>query len=230
MGKDNEYAGAVDASEEAAVGDVDAIEEEVVYEPVEEVEVVYEPVDAQIPVSDQAAAVDAPLGNVEVVEAVTGPAGSVLDDAATFIGPKADYYIPQFQKLEASGSMFSWNWAAFLGGPLWMLYRKMWVYGLAAYAAAMILNTVLPGFGGLLSLAIWVAFGALGNWAYKNHVETELAKMASLDPATKRAQMATKGGITWIPVIIAGVLMLLFALMMCGLGAFIGLAGLASLK
>ncbi|GHT91703.1 hypothetical protein FACS1894122_04510 [Alphaproteobacteria bacterium] len=40
-----------------------------------------------------------------------------------------EYYLAAFKKLEDSGKN-TWNWAAFFGGELWLLYRKM--FGICA--------------------------------------------------------------------------------------------------
>jgi hypothetical protein len=132
-----------------------------------------------------------------------------FDDAATFIGPNADYYIPQFQKLDSTNSMISWNWAAFLCSIWWMLYRKMYLYALIAFAIACI-----PGIG---SMAIWIGSGVLGNWLYKKKVEEELAAASAYDPATRKSQLAARGGITWVPVIVLSVLVALGILSFCSI-------------
>ena len=149
---------------------------------------------------------DAPVPEV-VVEAAAN------NDAATFIGPKAEYYIPAFQRIDATGSMVSWNWSAFIGGILWMLYRKMYLYALIAWVACIVIGFI-PVIGQISWIVQAVAFGILGNWLYKKKVEEELAAAATLDPAARAAQFAKRGGITWVPVIIVGVLT---ALALCAL-------------
>jgi hypothetical protein len=144
---------------------------------------------------------------------------SSLADAREFIGPNADYYLEAFKKLDATNSMISWNWAACLGGLFWMLYRKMYVYALIAFAGIFVLSLVTGGLGGLLSIIVWIAFGVLGNWIYKKKVEEDLAAAAGLDPAAKQTFFASRGGTTWLPVIIGAVLFALMFLTICGLGA-----------
>lgn len=51
-------------------------------------------------------------------------------DLTAFVGHKSSYYLPRFRRMARSGKSLSWNWAAFIFGPLWLLYRKM--YGLGA--------------------------------------------------------------------------------------------------
>ena len=51
-----------------------------------------------------------------------------------FIGEKYRYYLREWKKMEKSSfpiSSFSgFNWGAFLGGPAWLFYRKMYSYGI----------------------------------------------------------------------------------------------------
>lgn len=49
-------------------------------------------------------------------------------------------YIPRFIITDKTGRKVSWNWAAFLFGPVWLLYRKMYKYGIIA----LLLTTILP--------------------------------------------------------------------------------------
>lgn len=46
-----------------------------------------------------------------------------------YIGNNSAYYIPRFFKMSHTDSRASWNWAAFLFTPYWLLYRKNYVAG-----------------------------------------------------------------------------------------------------
>ncbi len=48
---------------------------------------------------------------------------------SALVGVKQEYYIPRFCQLAANGSG-GWNWAAFLCGPYWFLYRRMYLPGI----------------------------------------------------------------------------------------------------
>lgn len=50
-------------------------------------------------------------------------------DLSAFVGQRANYYLPRFRRMARSGKNVSWNWAAFIFGPLWLLYRKMYTLG-----------------------------------------------------------------------------------------------------
>ena len=49
-------------------------------------------------------------------------------DLAAMVGSRTDYYMPRFRRI-ADGRSGGWNWAAFLFGPYWLLYRKMYLSG-----------------------------------------------------------------------------------------------------
>ena len=40
------------------------------------------------------------------------------------------YYLTEFEKIQKK--QLSWNWSAFLFGPIWLVYRKMFLQGLAS--------------------------------------------------------------------------------------------------
>ncbi|WP_457638579.1 DUF2628 domain-containing protein, partial [Persephonella sp.] len=60
-----------------------------------------------------------------------------------FIGKNADYHIEKFKKFEETGGALSWNWAAFFLGIVWMLYRKMYLYGVLAFLFSMLLGFII---------------------------------------------------------------------------------------
>ncbi len=63
---------------------------------------------------------------------------------ASVVGIKADYYIPRFKRL-AAGGHGGWNWSAFLFGPYWLLYRKMYGGG-ALLMLLQLLETIINGY------------------------------------------------------------------------------------
>ncbi len=54
--------------------------------------------------------------------------GINVNDLTAIVSVKTDYYIPRFRRMSRAGRA-SWNWAAFLLTPYWLLYRKMYAYG-----------------------------------------------------------------------------------------------------
>ncbi len=54
-------------------------------------------------------------------------------DLGAVVGSNTAYYIPQFRSL-AQRRTARWNWAAFLFGPYWLLYRKSYLFGWLYFA------------------------------------------------------------------------------------------------
>jgi hypothetical protein len=73
------------------------------------------------------------------------------------IGNNADYYLPRFNRLAASGPAPSWHWAAFLVTWWWMLYRKMWGLSFIYLFSALLLSCVLRWIGRSLNVGEAVA-------------------------------------------------------------------------
>ena len=47
--------------------------------------------------------------------------------ARALIGPRAEYYLKRWELLaEGRGPTLGFNWAAFFGSGLWLLYRRMY--------------------------------------------------------------------------------------------------------
>lgn len=71
------------------------------------------------------------------------------------------YYEAQFKRFDQQGSSFAvtWNWAAFLFGGLWYLYKGLWVKALVILFLAVIST-------GLLAPLLWIYAGVAGNYDY----------------------------------------------------------------
>lgn len=66
--------------------------------------------------------------------------GHSVADTAEFIQQNSQTYIPKFFRMERTGSRFSMNWAAFIFGAYWFLYRKMAMVGVIL----MLISTIVP--------------------------------------------------------------------------------------
>lgn len=55
--------------------------------------------------------------------------GERAADVAQAVGTNQSYYMPVFENFEKTGNKIKWNWAAFLLGPYWLLYRKCHLTG-----------------------------------------------------------------------------------------------------
>ncbi len=65
--------------------------------------------------------------------------GYALSDLTAVVGSNTRYYIPRFFRLFQTGSG-GWNWAAFLLGHWWLLYRKQYKLGIALFAIQTVLD------------------------------------------------------------------------------------------
>lgn len=74
-----------------------------------------------------------------------------------------DVYRDTFKRFDDAGGQWvaTWNWAAFVFGVFWYLYRGMWVKALIYLVVGGFLAAVT---GGFLSPLIWIAIGLLGNY------------------------------------------------------------------
>lgn len=148
------------------------------------------------------------------------PSTNVTDERAlmqAFIGPNAYYYMGKFDEMPAAGDFIpGWNWSAFFLGLWWFLYRKMYVYAALAWAVTLILSPATAGAGGLAAM---VLMGIFGNSLYRKFVREEIAKTAALNPAVRMSALQSKGGVTWVPVLIA--IAVVFVVGFIGFAAFV---------
>ncbi len=128
-------------------------------------------------------------------------------DFIAFIGNNAGYYMHEFKKFNCDGiDTFSltWNWPAFLGGFGWLLYRKMYMWTIIAFALML-----MP----YLGLAAWIAFGAVANYLYYQHAKRKILEVRALHQSGDISVVLSQtGGVhRWLPVaaIIFSVLLLL---------------------
>ncbi|MCC8022307.1 MAG: DUF2628 domain-containing protein [Clostridiales bacterium] len=78
--------------------------------------------------------------------------GERAEDVCTVIGQNSTKYFQKFLKKERTGKKAGWNWCAFLFGPYWYFYRKMWKNGLAVLGLGLTVTLVTSAlFGGELS-------------------------------------------------------------------------------
>ena len=133
------------------------------------------------------------------------PGGVPDETLARYVGAKQEYYLPKFRQLQAQGKNTSWNWPAFLFAPLWLFYRKMYGYGGAIMAAALVINLMDSAFMSFLAFAGYVVFGIFANSIYKHHLEKRIAQAASVPEAFREQYIAKNSGVSTGAAILAGV-------------------------
>ena len=107
-----------------------------------------------------------------------------------------EYYVDQFVAfIETGAGIKSWNWAAFLVGPFWFLYRKVYSLflillfaSLAEYGVANASDSAQL-FTALISLIAWVYCTIYANQAYYQKVTNRIEKIEILYPDSKSKQI-----------------------------------------
>jgi len=139
------------------------------------------------------------------------PAGA--DMRAAFVGPKYDYYQCRWSAMASSGRKFSFNWAAFFLGFVWLAYRKMYFYSvcyvlfMAAEATAEIYFDASDLVSGVITLIYVMLTGGYANYVYKRRTDAVLASLTRLDPESALAAARRQGGTSLPAAIFAGVIL-----------------------
>ena len=154
---------------------------------------------------------------------------TTADLYAAAVGRRAEFYVPYFERADARGyAPLSWNWATFLFGVFWLLYRRMY-----RWAAMLVLGLLLLGFvteqialAGYPALAtvvqllvaggVFIYMALHANGIYYRWVSARIEAVRKefvLDRERQRQTLAERGGPNvHLPLIIASVLLLLLVL------------------
>lgn len=146
-------------------------------------------------------------------------------DWAAYLGKNASYYLLNFKRISATGRKMSLCFSAFLFGPLYFFYRKMWVPALAYLAMdaviylPAILNLMiyaenplvaglsaqaLPALYTVSSVLVWVLkflSGSFAVWIYKNTAAKRIRAARSSGPASGPA-LAKAGGTSTVALVL----------------------------
>ena len=124
---------------------------------------------------------------------------------------RADYYLPRFAEFDKrDGELVrGWNWAAFFGGGVWALYRKMYGWFFAAWGLSflmLIFTKVSPILGALVFWGPWLLFTIYANSLYHRHVRMKISAAGGINhPAELLAHLRYKGGVhRWVLWIFIG--------------------------
>ncbi|HEV8691042.1 MAG TPA: DUF2628 domain-containing protein [Ideonella sp.] len=154
------------------------------------------------------------------------PDSASFDEAAwkAVIGPNNQaYYLEQFARAGAGGSVNRWHWPAFFLTWYWLLYRKMWAwavgYFFAPYVVLLILGLVVAllapqggsSMAGLMPIAYFAALFVgpplLVNRLYHAHC-AKLVRAMKSGSATREqalARLEARGGTSNIALILIGI-------------------------
>lgn len=121
------------------------------------------------------------------------------------------YYLGKFAAFDQmpSGLRPSWNWAAFLVGGVWALYRKMYGWFFAFWGVELVTQIAFkvflklgsPAIGALVFFLPWIAFSIYANSLYHRNVKKRIAvaQFAIKDESKLIEHLAYKGGVhVWV--------------------------------
>lgn len=69
--------------------------------------------------------------------------GITAHEISAYIGGNSIYYLRQFRMMQTSSTQWSWNWAAFIFGPFYFFYRKLYKVGIALLLLHILLSVPL---------------------------------------------------------------------------------------
>lgn len=157
--------------------------------------------------------VDAEIVDVEIIQPPRHDFEGIGADAREvrerLVGTKTEYYLPKFETMETLNSATSWNWAAFFFSTAWMLYRKMYAFGIGLWLVSNVISLLgVP----LLSLAVSIGVGVFGNYLYMKDINNRTDKAMNLQPEEREVFIQKNAGTTWVPVVL--LYLLSFAVLM----------------
>lgn len=116
-------------------------------------------------------------------------------EARLLVGAKADYYLTAWKLLKLRSLPLSWNWAAFIMGPVWLAYRRMALFA-TAWILLWFLGSLIPFSFPLWWLGLHVALGATGNTLYHAHAMriAQRAVVQADSDSSRKAMLMNRGG------------------------------------
>ncbi len=125
----------------------------------------------------------------------------------TFVGPNDAWFAESWRKMSLTKSEASFNFPAFLLGPLYLAYRKMWLwmalalgFEVSASAALSIAlaeeRSFLLTYTIIVLFAVAIFFGIYFNHIYRTFARESISKIAlqHADPAQLRDRLQLAGG------------------------------------
>jgi hypothetical protein len=145
------------------------------------------------------------------------PSASQISDVdetyfRTFVGPNSDVYLRTLEKMRAKDPalrkhLLTWCWPAFFVTVPWLLYRKLYGYGVGLLVIPVLIQLVFPSIG---FAGVSVVVAMLAKPLYVRHVLGRIAKLRSRASSDEEARALAKkaGGVSIAGAIIGAVLMI----------------------
>ena len=102
------------------------------------------------------------------------------------------YYMKKFRSFYFSGGLVGFNWCAFILGPYWFLYRKMYVIGLLF----LLINILLGGLStyAFISFLLSLIYALFGDYLYMRHIDKKVEKAMRYPPFMRLSALFYSGG------------------------------------
>ncbi|SHI58415.1 Protein of unknown function [Clostridium cavendishii DSM 21758] len=101
-----------------------------------------------------------------------------VDEYYSFVGDKeANYFYWNFKSIN-NGNKITWNWGAFLFGPIWLINRKIYLPSILIFLLEITFDICVFTY---TSLLIRIVFGLYGNYIYYQHVNKKMAEVKNMD-------------------------------------------------
>lgn len=97
-----------------------------------------------------------------------------------FIGPNPDKFIKAAGVGAGGKQSTTFNWPAFFIGPIWLFYRKLYLWGACLLLVPVVLVVIFPQLS-KVSFGYGVLLGLLGHKIYMNHATSKIGKIKKLD-------------------------------------------------
>lgn len=112
----------------------------------------------------------------------------------------------------------SFSWCTFFFNSIYLLYRKMWLYGFGLLFGVLILDFFLPYIGGLATVGAIILFSIkFKEWYIKDAIE-KIEQIKISNPGKTKEELKElcrkKGGTTIIPVIVYIVIIILIPIVL----------------
>lgn len=133
----------------------------------------------------------------EDIEFVDIKVDAYTRELESFIGKNSEFYLENKIIMEENNGTFSWNWAAFLITPFWLLYRKMYGFGIGIIVL-IIMFSKNEFHSYFISLLLHIGVGIYSNALYLNYVKRQVEKLEELEDSLKADFIRKKGGVNYV--------------------------------
>ncbi|WP_185806843.1 DUF2628 domain-containing protein [Bacillus salinus] len=141
-----------------------------------------------------------------------------VQELLPFVGKRQEFYSKKWAQFKNQKNNLSWNWAAFLLGFVWLVYRKMYLYGYLALAIIITVDIIYililkEAMSSSVFAGTFIIFGLSGNQFYLDFVKKQVNKIkqADLGESERIKKMKKQGGVSWKGVLLYLVVFIIYS-------------------